>query len=411
MQKEQFSSVAIKAIVIAVVCNLLAGAQNCWSILGKGMIANYGWTAAQASAPYTVLTICAASFASVAGMIGDRKGPKYGIMLAGLLMGGGLIISGFTTSPIVMILSAGVMIGCGSTALTANTSPGAVKNSPASRAGLVSGICTAGMALGSLYMSPLVNFLVNNFSVRTAFVTVGLIALIGMIVIGSQMPTPPHLATTVLTPEQEAERAARDAKTLYKSKLTPGQAVKTSPFWMMFIVYLCCQLLGNLVVSQAASIASVQANWEGGYILIMALALANGSGRLLSGLFADKFGTFGTYQLVLAILGVVIALFSFFRSPGLLILGVIVIGVCYGASVPLSVDAARELFGEKYLSTMTGLIWLAFGISGIFGSSIAGWAFDRTGSYTGSYIMAVCFCIVGLIFATMMRKKVLAAEE
>ena len=87
------------------------------------MIAEYHFTAAQAALPYSVMMLVTATWAIVAGKIGDYMQPRFGTMFGGLCFGISLVLCGYTKSPIGILVAIGVFMGLASTSVTVNTSP------------------------------------------------------------------------------------------------------------------------------------------------------------------------------------------------------------------------------------------------------------------------------------------------
>lgn len=93
--------------------NLILGVLYIWSIMSKSLVEEFGWTSTEASLPYTVCTVAFAIVMVFAGKLQDTKGPRLISTFGGILLGGGLILSSLTTSPLIMLLTFGVLGGAG----------------------------------------------------------------------------------------------------------------------------------------------------------------------------------------------------------------------------------------------------------------------------------------------------------
>ena len=224
------------ALVIAICVNLCSGVQYCWSLFGSSMIAEYGWTVTQSTLPYTTLTVVTVLWSFVAGRFTDFWKPKYGLILGGLCMGFGLIIAGSTSSFWGIMLAIGGMVGIASTSISSNTSPTAVKFFPTEYKGRVSGLCTMGLGLSSLYMAPIINGLQESNGTQNTFYIVGAAAIVLICGLGSFMPTPAREKT-------EDDKVYDDSKSIYKNTVTPGQAAFHYETWVCFGLYFGAQLL------------------------------------------------------------------------------------------------------------------------------------------------------------------------
>ena len=402
MQKEKLSSVAIRAIVVGILLNLCAGAQYVWSMLGRSIINEYGWTTTQATAPYSVMTVVACIACVFAGRINDSGKPKYGTILGGICMAAGLFISSRTQSPAVMILSVGVLIGCASPLITNNTSPTATKLSPASRRGFVGGLVYCGMGFSSLYMAPVVNALLKNGNVSSTFNIMAIAALILITVFSFFLPDLPKKEKK----DGGAVEKLDEPNTIYNNEYHGVGLLKTKDFYIMFALYICGTMAGMILNSAISNIASVQCNApELGYLAVMALAIGNGVGRFAISAIADKVGATNAYRILFAIAVVDCLALCVTHSFGVLVIETILLGAVYGGSIPLCQTAVGQIYGSQYLATTYAIIGLAFGVSGFVGPMIAAACFDINGTYVPAYIMVAVITAIGFALTFALSKK------
>lgn len=397
--KEKLSPKAKQAIVIGICLNLCAGAQYVWSMLGRSMISEYGWTSTQATAPYSVMTVVACIACVFAGQINDKWRPKYGTMLGGFAMAAGLIISGMTKSPVVMIFSVGILIGCASPLITNNTSPTATKLSPASRRGFVGGLVYCGMGFSSLYMAPVVNALLKGNGVSRTFTIMGIAALILITVFSLFLPDPPK------ADKKGSDAVIDEPQTIYNNKYHGAGLLKTKDFYILFIMYICGTMAGMILNSSITNIASAQCGSELGYIAVMALAVGNGAGRFAASAIADKVGSTNAYRILFAVAVIDCIGLCFTTSFAVLLVETILLGAVYGGSIPLCQTAVSQIYGSQYLATTYAIIGLAFGVSGFVGPMIAARCFDLNGTYVPAYIMVAIITAVGFALTFLLSKK------
>jgi MFS family permease len=74
---------------------------------------------------------------------------------------------------------------------------------------------------------------------------------------------------------------------------------------------------------------------------------------------------------------------------------VVFYGIGSGAMGPVPTAAVGDLFPGKDLGRIFGVLTIAFGTGGALGPYIGGYIFDRTGSYTLPFLMAVVGICVG----------------
>jgi len=93
--------------------NLALGILYTWSVIGKGIPEDWGWTQTDKSWPYSIACLVFSLVMVPAGRLQDRIGPRFVATLGGILVGVGMIVASLTTSPMGYILGFGVLAGAG----------------------------------------------------------------------------------------------------------------------------------------------------------------------------------------------------------------------------------------------------------------------------------------------------------
>lgn len=372
--------------------NLILGVLYIWSIMSKALVKELGWTTTQASLPYTVCILAFAIVMVFAGKVQDIKGPRVSSTFGGILLGGGLVLSGLVQDPFLMVLSFGILGGAGIGFCYAATTPPAVKWFPIQKKGLISGIVVSGVGFAAVYISPLVNKLLMHYGISHTFLFLGIGALILLIVFSQLLLNPPA--------GYAAETAAPGEKGKELKRPKPGKEygwkdmLGTADFYKLWIMYAFTSSAGLMIIGHIANIANKQVQWENGYLLVVLLAVFNTSGRILGGLVSDRIGHTITMRIVFLVQAVNMALFSQYLSTGTLAVGVAVAGLCYGALFSLFPAATADSYGIRNLGVNYGLVFTAWGIGGVIGPMLAARIFDSTGSYDMSYIVSTVLLII-----------------
>ncbi len=384
--------------------NLILGVLYIWSIMGKALVKELGWTSTQASLPYTVCTVSFAIVMVFAGKLQDTKGPRLISTLGGILLGGGLILSSITKDPLMMVLTFGILGGAGIGFCYASTTPPAVKWFPIQKKGLISGIVVSGVGFAAVYISPLTNSLLINNGISKTFLYLGIGAIIILIAFSQLLIDPPAGYSPKTTTSANNQQTSKpESKNEYGWK----EMTRTPNFYKLWIMYAFTSSAGLMIIGHIANIAKEQAQWENGYLLVVILAIFNTSGRIIGGLVSDKLGHLNTMRVIFLLQAVNMALFSQFSSYGSLALGVSIAGLCYGALFSVFPVATAESYGIKNLGVNYGLVFTAWGFGGVIGPMLAARILDSTGSYNTSYIVsAVLLVIAGaLTFLSGTSKK------
>jgi MFS family permease len=201
---------------------------------------------------------------------------------------------------------------------------------------------------------------------------------------------------------RDAETGAGPASSV--SGLPVKRAVATPTFWLLVGVFLL-QLIGVSALNfhfvpfaeQEAGFTSQEAAFY--YGLAVGFSIV---GRLLFGWLADRWHP--TLLMVLAYflltLGPVVIEVLFIRlslrEASLLSLYAIPYGIGIGANAVVMTVIVGRCFGQLHFSKVMGLLMSGFAVGIIIGIPVAGWIFDRTGSYEWVMIL----CALGLLLAT-----------
>jgi MFS family permease len=74
-----------------------------------------------------------------------------------------------------------------------------------------------------------------------------------------------------------------------------------------------------------------------------------------------------------------------------------VIGFLWLGTVPLTTGVIAQIFGVRYLSTLTGIAFLFHQIGSFLGIGFGGYLFDATGSYRLMWLLTIAMGVVAAI--------------
>jgi OFA family oxalate/formate antiporter-like MFS transporter len=375
----------------AVGIQFVSGILYIWSIVGKALINQYHWTGTQASLPYTVATVMFVVAMVLGGRLQDLKGPRVCTTLGGIFLGIGLILSGCVKLPLLMVLTFGVILGGGIGLNNVATTASAVKWFPPEKKGLITGIVVAGVGFASVFYSPTVNYLTGILGIARTFYLLGATVLVAAVFLAQYIADPPERykpktnGSALITAGQQAVTG---------NDLAWRELIKNGVFYKLWLMLTCASAAGLMLIGHLASIVKLQAGWEGGYLLVALLAVFNTLGRLLGGSFSDKIGRINLMRLAFFLQAINLAFFGRMNSIATLTLGVILAGLCYGATFAVFPPAIADYFGMKNFGANYGLIFTGWGIGGIIGPLTAGKIFDVTGNFQAAFMVAFCLLII-----------------
>ncbi|APH14892.1 major Facilitator Superfamily protein [Clostridium sporogenes] len=388
-----------RVLWVATSTNFIAGLIYIWSVISKSLINDLNWTSKQASLPYTVITVSFVIAMVVFGKVQDLKGPKLTVTLGGILMGVGLIFSGIFTEPNIMILTMGIIAGAGIGTINASTAPPVVKWFPYEKKGMVTGIVVAGIGLSSAFYSPLANYLIKTVGLSKTFIYIGVGALILSVLLAQFLENPPEdfIHKNINSKDKKEIKSSKDC--------TWQEMIRTADFYKLWLMLAFSSSAGLMIIGHISNIAKIQVNWQGGFILVILLAIFNTLGRVLGGTLSDKMDRINLMKLIFIFQGINMFMFPRYSNIVLLSIGVAIAGLCYGAGFAIFPAAATDRYGVKNFGINYGLIYTGWGIGGIIGPMTAAAIFDSTGNYNSAYIVAAVLMIIATIIGLTFRHE------
>ena len=136
-------------------------------------------------------------------------------------------------------------------------------------------------------------------------------------------------------------------------------------------------------------------------VVLTGFTLTNGSGRLVSGFFSDRFGRSRTMAISFTCAAAAYLFMPHVEGIWVWATLAAVIGFAFGTLFAVSAPIAGDCFGMAHFGAIFGLIFTAYGfLSGPLGPWLSGYVLDRTqGNYTlvFSYLGVMYLASAGLI--------------
>jgi MFS family permease len=371
--------------------NLALGILYAWSMFNKQLTeavaqGGYGWSRTMATLPYTLAIASFAVSMIPAGRLQDTLGPRIVASAGALLCSVGLLISslGSPASALPIILGFGVLSGMGFGLGYAAATPAAVKWFPPQKKGLITGIVVAGFGIAPVYIAPLSKWLLSNFGVNRSFQVLGALFAVVAGVAAQFLRIPPTGFAANAKPASPLP--AQD----HSKDLTWSAMLKRPVFYSLFLQYACAATAGLMVIGHIAKIVATQSGntIQSGFVFVAVLAIFNALGRIIAGLVSDIIGRVTAMAMVFTMQCLVMFSFHHFTNMTSLLAGTALVGFNYGACLSLFPATAADLWGTKNLGVNYGILFLAWGVGGVFGPLLAGAAADATGTYTSAYHIA-----------------------
>jgi MFS family permease len=364
-------------------------------VLFAAMSAEYSWSRATTSLPFSVALVCYAATAWLAGRLFDRYGPRRLFPLGAMCLGLGLIASAQAQTTWHLCLSWGLLVAQGFNLAGFVPHVALVALWFNRQRGIASGLVVSGASIGALVVVPGIQYLVDQFGWRPAYTALGLV------VIGCLVPLngvwQRHRPTDLdLYPDGECvppTASSRLATTAAASPWTLWRAVGTIHFWFLLIMAGCIGWLSN--ITSVHQIAHIIGN---GFPGLLAASLVGFTGLLRAfsspfwGGLSDRLGREVVYTIGTGFGIAALACLALLRSPAsvwLLYSYALAYGIGYGVHGVIEAAATADRFYGPHLGTILGALELGWGIGGFCGAWVGGYWYDRWGSYHGAFVLTM----------------------
>jgi MFS family permease len=352
-----------------------------------------GVSRADITLTYSVYMVAYGVSGPLAGQLVDRLGARAAYGFGLLSLGSSYLLAGFATELWHYLVTVGLLGGLGAASLGMIVASALLSRWFMTRIGSIMSLPYAAIGAGMLMLPPLTQVLISRYDWRIAHMVLGagvLAALplvmllpLGRISAGSQ--------------EWRALRKAAAASVAGPWRISA--AMRTSAFWGLFAAYLFTSVAAYSVMPH-----SVAYLVERGFDPLFAASAFGLAGMLSAigivavGWMSDRCGRRQTATLsYLSTITGILALLSVSIHPAVaLVYGfVLFFGLMQGARGPIIVAMVAALFPGG-VGAVYGTLSVAQGVGAGFGSWFSGFLYELTGSYTASFLLAICGSLAGL---------------
>ena len=303
----------------------------------------------------------------VSGPLADRWGARRLAMLGMLLVGAGLALAGVARSlhAVYAAYGLGVGVGIGCAYVPAL---GAVQRWFVTRRGVASGLAVSGIGVGTLVMPPLATALIDALGWRNAYLALGC----GAAVVGIGM--------AAFIADHPGDQGVGDDT---RSGMLLREAVRSRQFVLLYAACLVCSFGVFVPFVHLVPYALDQGiGQKDAAYLLGTIGIGSTLGRFFLGGLADKVGRPAFLLAMFA--GMAAALAVWAASTGFLALAgfALLFGLFYGGWVAIMPPVVTDLFGNRQVGGIIGVLYTSVAVGTLLGPTAAGYLFDASGSYT-----------------------------
>ncbi|HDR6268630.1 MULTISPECIES: L-lactate MFS transporter [Bacillus] len=369
-----------------VIVQMGLGTIYTWSLFNQPLVSKYGWSLNAVAITFSITSLSLAFSTLFASKLQEKWGLRKLIMIAGLALGLGLILSSQASSLILLYALAGVVVGYADGTAYITSLSNLIKWFP-ERKGLIAGISVSAYGSGSLIFKYVNAQLIESVGVSQAFIYWGLIVT-AMIVIGA-----------CLIHQAADQRAVHETKT---KEYTTKEMLGTKQVYLLFIMLFTSCMSGLYLIGMVKDIgvqlvglsAATAAN------AVAMVAIFNTLGRIILGPLSDKIGRLKIVTGTFVVMASSVLVLSFVDlNYGIYFVCVASVAFCFGGNITIFPAIVGDFFGMKNHSKNYGIVYQGFGFGALAGSFIGA----LLGGFKPTFMVIGVLCVVSFIIAILIQ--------
>ena len=391
MSDTRFSKPLIYMLIgSALILALSLGVRHAFGLYLVPMSHEFGWGHNVFSLAIAMQNLIWGAVQPITGAFADKYGSKIVVAVGGALYSIGLLLMAFSSTGLMLNLSVGLILGL---ALSATSFP--VLLSAVGRAAhpekrsLAMGIASAAGSFGQFIMLPSTLLLLQNIGWSAALIVSAI--LIALII---------PLAWMLKAPMYVAPNASSLAgKPALSFKQILVIAKNHTPFWFLALGFLVCGFQVVFIgIHLPGYLIDHGFNATTGTIFLALVGLFNIVGTYTAGWLGGKYSK---PRLLMGLYGLRgIAIIGFLALPlttwTIYAFGVIM-GLLWLSTVPLTNGIVANMFGVKYLSMLSGIVFFTHQVGSFFGGWLGGVNHDMTGNYNMVWMFSIVLSLLGIV--------------
>jgi MFS family permease len=398
------TSLSMKQVLIygGLMVTLSMGIRHGFGLFNLPITMANGWGRETFALTIALQNLIWGAFQPITGALADRYGAFKIMVVGGALYALGLAGMAVSTDVMNFTLAGGLLIGLAQTATTYSVVYGILgRNVSADKRVWAMGIAAAAGSFGQFLMIPAEQGLLSGFGAQDALLLLALMA-------GLMIPIAFMLREKNFTHDHQlGDQTIKEAL---------KEAIQNPSFRYLTLGYFVC---GFQVVFIAVHLAPYLKDLSASYPAVGAPAVAT-TALALIGLF-NIFGTYSAgilgqrlpkrYLLSGIYLGrsIAIALFLLIPiSPMTTYIFAAVMGFLWLSTIPLTNGIVAQIFGVKYLTMLSGLIFFSHQLGSFCGAFLGGYLFDQTGSYMVVWEIAIALGVFAFLVNLPVKEQSIA---
>lgn len=391
MTDSRFSRPLIYMLIgSAIILALSLGIRHAFGLYLVPMSHEFGWGHNVFSLAIAMQNLIWGAVQPITGAFADKYGSKVVVAVGGALYSIGLLLMAVSSTGALLNFSAGLILGL---ALSATSFP--VLLSAVGRAAhpdkrsMAMGIASAAGSFGQFIMLPSTLLLLQNIGWSAALAVSAVLAAL-IVPLAWMLKAPMYVAPSASSAQNKPSLSFKDILIIAKNH---------KPFWFLALGFFVCGFqvvfigihLPGYLIDHGYSAAT-------GTVFLALVGLFNIVGTYSAGWLGGKFSKPHLLMWLYGLRGITII--GFLTLPlslwTIYAFGVIM-GLLWLSTVPLTNGIVANMFGVKYLTTLSGIVFFTHQIGSFFGGWLGGLNHDIAGNYNMIWAGSIVLSVFGVL--------------
>jgi len=390
-------------VVACLVTMFCIGIVYLWSVFQQPVVDHYGWSSSAVTMVSSAIIFFYVLASLVSGFIQDRTGPRFVVILGGVMLSLGLFLTSLLKSgtPWLIYITYGVCAGFG-VGFGYSGALNCIQKWYPHKRGFATGISVCAFGLATVVLGPLIELFIEKLGVPGAFRIMAFTFPVLVVVAGFFVRNPDEAYIAGLN---------LPATSLKQRQYTPKEALRTLEFWSLALSLLFLPAAYMMIVPRVKTLGLLRGLSANMTTLTVSLTgVASATSRLVAGIASDRIGGARTIWILSAVT-LASSILMVFAEGGLYIAAVLLIVCGYSGPAGIFPALSTYAFGSKNSGTNYGMAFMFLGISSPLFTMVSNMVSKtgvETGNYTASFVIAAAGCIIPLVMLPLYdvaRKK------
>lgn len=397
MSETRFSKPLIYMLIgSAIILALSLGVRHGFGLYLLPMSDEFGWGHNVFSLAIAMQNLIWGAAQPFTGALADKYGSKIVVAVGGVLYTIGLLLMAVSSTGWLLNLSVGLILGLALSATSFSVLLSAVgRAAPPEKRSLAMGIASAAGSFGQFIMLPSTLLLLQNFGWSAALVVSAL--LIAMIVpLAWMLKAPAFVVPNAST--NQVQLSFKDILVIAKNH---------KPFWFLSLGFLVCGFQVVFIgIHLPGYLIDHGFNATTGTVFLALVGLFNIVGTYTAGWLGGKYSKPKLLMGLYGLRGIAIIAFLMLPLSTVTIYSFgVVMGLLWLSTVPLTNGIVANMFGIKYLSMLSGIVFFTHQVGSFFGGWLGGVNHDVTGNYDLIWLFSIILSVFGVLVHFFVDEK------